>query len=227
MTIREEFLNVHRQRITEFLADFYRGTSEGNLIDRLRTSGESVIELPVDFEPLHLFGKEDVEGWEEKISGFDHVVLYHGTSTKFQDEILERGLEPRIKTGNGNFVGDLESQPDSVYLGQLNYFGNIFDSVKSHAYNVAKKVGGLPLIVRAIVPLSDCLPDEDVKRATNGNQSIVYGGTVRIKGAINPEFLFMHPQSEEALNDPYQTKIQQFTFYDFHKTQSSPSLSTK
>jgi hypothetical protein len=225
MSIQEAYLNATEQDITEFLSELYRGTSEGNLIDRLRTSGKSVTELPVDFEPLHLFGKEDTEGWEHKLSRFDSIILYHGTSTKFQEEIERNGLEPRTEIGNGNFDGGLKSQADSVYLGQLIYFGNIFDSVKMHAYNVTKKVGGLPLIVRAVVPLVDCLPDEDVKRATNGNQSVVYGGTARIKGKVKPKLLFLHPQPEEVLKDPYRARIQQFTFYDFHKQLGSPSLS--
>lgn len=215
MTIQKEYLTTDEQDITAFLAEFYKETSEGDLINKLRTSGKSVIELPVDFEPMSLFSKKDFEGWEDKLSKSDYIILYHGTSTKYQDDILKNGLEPRLKTGNGNFVGELESKADSVYLGQLNYFGNIFDSVKSHAHHVTKEVGGLPLILRVVVPLADCLIDEDVKRATNGNQSIVYGGTARIKRTISPEFIFTYPQSEEVLNDPYNTNIQQFTFYDF------------
>jgi len=225
MTIRETYLNMSEQQITEFLANFYSGTPEGDLISRLIASAKTLIELPIDFEPLHHFGRRDSEGWEDKLSKFDYITLYHGTSTQFQEEIEKEGLRPRMMTGNSNFVGKLESQIDSVYLGQLNYFGNAFDSVKKHAQTVAKKMGGLPLIIRAIIPLIDCLPDEDVNYVINGNQSLIYGGTTRIKGIINPEVLFMHPQSEETLDDAYRTRIRQFMFYDVHRALSSPSPS--
>jgi len=221
MNCKDAYLEADPERITEFLADFYRNSPEGDYINRLMMLGKSVVELPADFEPMHLSGKADVEGWEKKLTGFDHVILYHGSSTVYQDDISNNGLEPRSITGNGNFVGGLESQDDSVYLGQLNYFGNWFDSVKNHAYNVAKKKGGFPLIVRAIVPLNDCLSDEDVKRANNGLQSLVFGGTARIRGTISPDSLFLYPQSAEVLEDRYNTSINEFNFYEFLKNQST------
>jgi hypothetical protein len=42
--------------------------------------------------------------------------LYHGTSIKAIDQILDHGLKPRGKKGKGNWKHTIDSHPDAVYL---------------------------------------------------------------------------------------------------------------
>lgn len=44
------------------------------------------------------------------------IILYHGTSARYEDAIRRDGLLPRNKTGNSNWDGDVISKEDLVYL---------------------------------------------------------------------------------------------------------------
>lgn len=217
------FLQASNREISEFVSEYYGGSPERDLITELTEKGKTVIELPSDYEPLLFlssvrnYTKTDHQKWEKRLENFDFIVLYHGTSTVYQDEIVNQGLLPRELTGNGNFEGKLVSIEDSIYLGQLNFFGSIFNNVKKHAVGVAELKGGLPLILRVIVELSELLPDEDVEPAENGLQSIALGGSARIKGGLEHGSVFLYPQSEEVLSEVYKVKINEFGFNSFNR----------
>ena len=79
----------------------------------------------------------------KRFEGFDYIILYHGTSSVFREEIETKGLLPRTKTDISNFKDGKKSLPNSIYLGHLDNFGNIFDNVKTHAFKSIEKWGAI------------------------------------------------------------------------------------
>ena len=80
------------------------------------------------------------------------MILYHGTSTEFLPQILEKGLLPRSATGlKSHWNGDVESKSDFVYLTTAYpvYF----------AMNTAD--GSNPVVLKVKVNKKDLYPDED------------------------------------------------------------------
>jgi len=86
-------------------------------------------------------------------SSGQRLILFHGTTTKFLEEILQKGLLPRTGTGNSNYSGDIESRPEFVYL--TSHYP-MFYSVKA-----VEKNGGDCVIIAVDVPAAALYPDED------------------------------------------------------------------
>lgn len=209
----EYFYNSSTTEISIFLQEFYKNFPEGKLISQLILSGKKILEFPIDFEPYYLNKLIDLNILAKRIEGFDYIILYHGTCSKFKEGIIQNGLLPRKKTGNSNFEDTKISKEDSIYVGQLNYFGNIFDSVKVHAFQVSKKYNSNPLIVRCIIPISKLLSDEDVKNAQIGTTSIILGGTARVKGVLNQNIFI---SEFNKVTDAFQIPFHSFTYKEFY-----------
>lgn len=81
------------------------------------------------------------------------MILYHGTSTEYLPQILEKGLHPRDVTGvKSNWEDGVESKPDLVYL--------------TNAYPVffaiaTTKDGYQPVVLQVEVDEDSLYPDED------------------------------------------------------------------
>ncbi|MCH8519643.1 MAG: hypothetical protein LAT82_02715 [Nanoarchaeota archaeon] len=210
---KEYFFNSSSYDISIFLQELYKNLPEGELISQLILSGKKILELPIDFEPYYLNKLIDLNVLAKRIEGFDYIILYHGTCLKFKEEILRDGLLPRKKTGNSNFKDTKISKEDSIYVGQLNYFGNIFDCVKVHAFQVSKKYNSSPLIVRCIIPTSKLLPDEDIKNAQIGTTSIILGGAARVKDYLNQN-IFVYEFNK--VTDAFQIPFHSFTYKEFY-----------
>jgi hypothetical protein len=103
----------------------------------------------------------------------DGIILYHGTSDVFKDQILANGILPREKTGNSTYserpwAG--ESFPNLVYIGSLR-----------RAYDLTGpalcKYDGSSIIFRFLISKKKSLvSDEDCKVKT-GIESLVIGST--------------------------------------------------
>jgi len=89
MSVEKTFLSASPEEIHAFLIKHYSGTPESEMLSHLQAEGKNVIELPANFEPLNHFeyGTEDTNGWNEKLSQYDYIILYHGTTTHYQDSI--------------------------------------------------------------------------------------------------------------------------------------------
>ena len=211
---KENYFTATPEQITDFLVKLYEGTVEGNILKQLKEKGKKVLEFPIDFEPYHLSKMIPLEILVKRFEGFDYIILYHGSSSILRKEIEKNGLQPRTETGVSSFGNEKESLPNSVYLGQLDYFGNIFDSVKTHAYESMKRKGGKPIICRVIIPIKKLLEDEDVNNATNGIASVALGGVSRIEGSIKEGIIiYEFPQ----VNYQFDIQMHSFKYLQFNK----------
>lgn len=79
------------------------------------------------------------------------VILYHGTSSSFAEDILKNGILPEGYTGNTMFDyrdynrKGLSKHPDSVYL------TNSLLVSKNYSKNSTKKQGGFPIVLKVSV----------------------------------------------------------------------------
>lgn len=81
------------------------------------------------------------------------MILYHGTSTKVMDKILEEGIQPRDVTGISTWEGDIASRPGLVYLTSCYpvFYGQ----------SAVGKLGGKIVIFMVDIQTGVLYPDED------------------------------------------------------------------
>ena len=79
------------------------------------------------------------------------VTLYHGTSTKYLDDILKQGIKPRYE--KESIWEDNPSRPDMVYLSSA--YAVYFSQVASY------RLGGKPVVFEVKVNSKSLYPDED------------------------------------------------------------------
>ncbi len=134
------------------------------------------------------FGKDGWQEYAQRLSRAESVILYHGTTDVFLENILDKGLLPRVFTNNSVYedvvVSDrnLESHPDKVYLihrGLIGFGGT----------NAVNKWGGSLIGFRVFIPDVSALgPDEDSKKDT-WYESIAYEDSCTHIGSIQREQL--------------------------------------
>ncbi|MCA9486862.1 hypothetical protein H6501_00790 [Candidatus Woesearchaeota archaeon] len=118
-------------------------------------------------------------------NGFEQLVLYHGTTNLFKDQILSEGLKARYLVSNSVYEGkevngeNLESNPNLVYIGSL-------CMARWLGINAPKKYGGNFILFQLLLDRRDLLPDED-SRKTDGIESLVWEGSAAIQSHIPPE----------------------------------------
>ena len=88
------------------------------------------------------------------------VTLYHGTSTKYLDDILLKGITPRHNKGIGNWSGN-PSHPLMVYLSDAYpvYFAQ--QSVNAYNEKNCDSEKDEPVVLEVIVDTKRLYPDED------------------------------------------------------------------
>ncbi len=109
------------------------------------------------------------------------VVLYHGTSSKFRDEILTKGLRSRNQTGNSVYDGHIASDETLVYLARK----EVAEGAASLALD---KYGEDRTVVAVEVDISHLVEDEDVRKifgATGWRESLRLNGTCAHNGPVN------------------------------------------
>ena len=93
-------------------------------------------------------------------------ILYHGTSTKYLDKILKKGLTPRKSLGvKSNW--DAESRDDMIYL--TSAYAPYF------AQACVGSNGGDPLVLEVEVESNNLYPDEDFLEQYLRNKNITKG----------------------------------------------------
>ena len=93
------------------------------------------------------------------------MILYHGTSAKYLDQILEQGIQP-TETTNQNSNWDVHSAPDRVYLTDTYplYF----------AITAAMELDSDAVIIEVEVDESELVPDEDfLAQATRVTSNLI------------------------------------------------------
>lgn len=124
-----------------------------------------------------------MDGLEEKT-----LKLYHGTSSKFKDSILKKGLLPRKFTGNSNYkcidywgFNDIfESYDDRVY------FTNSLEKAKSLGELALEENGGKLVVFEAEIDTENLVADED-SRMNDWYDSLNKFGTVAYVGIVPKE----------------------------------------
>jgi hypothetical protein len=112
-------------------------------------------------------------------------MFYHGTSSKYLKSILKHGLLPETKEGVWK-EEDPNASPESPSrksYGGVYWSNNTLTSLR-YGNDVARKFGGNPIVVMALLQLKTALPDEDdfhgiVTRALNS----VWGKDYRVTGS--------------------------------------------
>lgn len=83
----------------------------------------------------------------------DKVILQHGTTDVFLENILKKGLLSRKETNNSTYSGNIISNPDLVYLG--------FMGTSGLGWNITQIVGGNFVNFEVVVDTKTLVPDED------------------------------------------------------------------
>ena len=105
------------------------------------------------------------------------LILYHGTSTEFLPQILEKGLLPRSITGlKSHWDGDVESKPEFVYLTTAYpvYFA-------IHAAAAAAAENSNPVVLKIRINKKELYPDEDFV-----DYCLCSTDRTKIPGSFNP-----------------------------------------
>jgi len=89
--------------------------------------------------------------------------LYHGTSKKYLDRILELGITPRSQNGISNWK-DAPSHPEMVYLTNAYPFWFSIQASAEH-----ENIGAVMEIDTGVLEDTDFLPDEDFISQANAN----------------------------------------------------------
>lgn len=112
----------------------------------------------------------------------NRIILYHGTTSKFLDQIVSSGLKPRNQTGNSVYDGHIESNGELVYLARQ-------EVAEGAASQAMEKFGGDRIVVKIETDVSDLTHDEDVERifgTTGWKESLRLNGTCAYKGQNPP-----------------------------------------
>lgn len=185
----DRFLSQDVNELSEMVLDYYTPTSFWSLLSEIRSQWGRILEIPQSITPYYFGGNQepmDVSESIKRVSGFTHIILYHGTSSVHKTRIETEGVLPREITGEEHFDYSKKEMhfPDSIYFWQLKFFGNVFDNVCNHAIQTSRRKWWHPLIVRGILDISSLRSDEDLSKieSQNGLESLLKGGVARIVG---------------------------------------------
>jgi len=212
-------------KINQELIDFYKEEDKA-LSDRIRQLNENrkmVFEFH-DKDSIGFFGehtkhfrdkkkinyKKERYNFRRMLKSADYLIIYHGTSSVFDEVIEEQGICPPSMTGNENDIiskykqyldGHMDKEKferlkESIEKNRLGsvYFsiarGNIREGmdiftngdVKAYMERAVKMWGGNERLYRCIVPTRKLLPDEDAKGAKDFVDSIYLMASAKIKG---------------------------------------------
>jgi len=122
---------------------------------------------------------------EEKLKNLERVVLFHGTSERFIERILEKGLLPWNQNmghnwdSEGDIFGFFTPQIDCVYFGT-------FEKAACFCFIVNKKRDAKGVVIEAELDTPKLLPDED-SRTRTWYQSFLSIGSCAHNGIVTPE----------------------------------------
>ena len=104
--------------------------------------------------------REEEQKYPPKDYSKSKITLYHGTSTKYLDDILSKGITPRHNKGIGNWSGN-PSHPLMVYLSDAYpvYFAQ--QSVNAYNEKNCDSEKDEPVVLEVIVDTKRLYPDED------------------------------------------------------------------
>jgi hypothetical protein len=105
--------------------------------------------------------------------------LFHGTSSRFREQIMKHGLRPRESSGKSVYANklvfgkNLESHPELIYL--TDTYPLQFGMLACQTY------GGNILVAGVLVEEQLLQPDTDFSNPTSGVSCLRYSGTCSIK----------------------------------------------
>lgn len=132
----------------------------------------------------------------------DLQLFYHGTTSKFLRAILKNGLLPETKEGvwkDDDFNAAPES-PSRKSYGGIYWSNNTLTSLR-YSSDAARKLGGNPLIVFALIQLKTALPDEDDFHSTATRALNSVWGQYRVTGsdkALLGVLVMLYKNAEDA-----------------------------
>lgn len=114
--------------------------------------------------------------WGQRLEDLDpesKLILYHGTSSLFLPEILERGLVPSSAAGHTSNVGSSGfSEPsDAVFLSAD--YGPGPATAEFYARNAARRHGGEPIVLTVVVPVDRLEYDPDDEDLPSGRRQFI------------------------------------------------------
>ena len=106
----------------------------------------------------------------------EQVILLHGTSSRFLDDILAKengGIKPQRLTGNNCWSNSTQvaSNPD------FSYFGD-FEKARYFAMNCCSKYSGSIVYVQVVIPVELLIADDEIERrfeARDWRESLAHG----------------------------------------------------
>ena len=159
------------------------------------------------------FGKEQLfQEMFNYFNNFEKIILYHGTTNLFKDQILSEGLKARKFLSNSVYEGkkfngkSLESNPNLVYVGSLstaNWLG----------LKAVNKYGGDLIIFKLLLDKKELLPDEDSKK-TGALESLVWEGSAAINSKISPERIIGYNETPEYYGKESEREFLQLKYLD-------------
>jgi hypothetical protein len=114
--------------------------------------------------------------WGQRLGHLDpesKLILYHGTSSLFLPEILERGLVPSSAAGHTSNVGGSGfSEPsDAVFLSAD--YGPGPATAEFYARNAARRHGGAPIVLTVLIPVDRLEYDPDDEDLPSGQRQFI------------------------------------------------------
>jgi len=128
---------------------------------------------------------------KEVASVGEKLILFHGTSLHYFNDILMYGLLRRNITGVSNFGEKIKSNENSVYLSKKWHYWYAYNSYNNLLNNGIKDMN-IPCYIECEVPVSSLVPDEDFfhsKYVLN-----------KIKTCLKEDKQFLELKYDECLN---------------------------
>jgi hypothetical protein len=148
----------------------------------------------------------------------NEIVLYHGTTTKFLDDIKKYGLRPDMD----DRVWDTTAKNASPTSKNAVYLTHLPKSAKEYAYKAVEIYGGTEVILKVIVAKDRLIPDDDyyhgLSRSERKNatwqKSLKLMGQVAYKGRIPASKIEIEEISERKYNHKSKSeKVENFKEY--------------
>ena len=109
------------------------------------------------------------------------AIFWHGTTSKFLPTILKHGLDNK-HTKEGLWVkdskitkGEINHQPSKRSYGGIYFAKNMFTSY-AYANDAARKLGGTPILIAAILTETSTIPDEDNYNIEGAFSAVTHSG---------------------------------------------------
>jgi len=112
-------------------------------------------------------GDSDIKVTKKKIVGEISDIAYHGTTSKYLDGILRKGLRPDER--ESNWLKQGIQHPDKIF------FTTLIGEAMGHSIMTANKKGGIPIILEFKIPDKDLMiADYDVEGETGAHEFYDY-----------------------------------------------------